>query len=88
MFVKIPVYWVNDDYNEDLGTPPKYTPGELIVNTDQICAYHANDNGETMVRLSNAEVFRCPLEFKQFQEMFPMLIAQLELIINTDTNVQ
>ena len=90
MFIKIPVFWAPDNY-EDLETcklDVKFTQDDLIINTDQICGYHANDSGETMVRMANGDIFRSPIEFKQFQKEFPCLVARLELVINTDSNVQ
>ena len=84
MFVKIPVYWVNDDYNEDLGVEAQYTLGEINLNVNQICGYHANDKGETMIRMTSAEVFRTPIAYADFQKEFPELVSQLELMVTNE----
>ena len=87
MFIKIPVYWSEE--NEDLGlNKDKYSTGEITISSDHICAHHADDNGELTLRLTNGEIFRSPLEYKQFEKEYPELMARLELIIATDTNVQ
>lgn len=86
MFIKIPVFWAPDDYEEKETCKLKvdYTQDDLVINTDQICGYHANDTNETMIRMANGDIFRSPIEFKQFQKEFPMLIARLELVISGD----
>jgi hypothetical protein len=72
MYISIPVFWIDDDAEreEDLtGKPLSYTQGELSINVNHICAHHKDDNGATMVRLANGDVFRSPLEYQSFVEL-------------------
>jgi len=90
MFLRIPVYWVEDNYEskEDCGIEPKYTLGDIVINTGQLCGYHVNDKDEVMIRMSNGDVFRTPFAYDNFVERYPDLMFKMELIIDTDTNVQ
>ena len=86
MFIKIPVFWAPDDYEEKeaCGVKFKYSLDDLVVNTDQICAYHANDDGETVIKLSNGESYRSPVDFKEFAVRFPELMTTFDLVISGD----
>ena len=85
MFIKIPVFFINDDDSDIIpGKDIGVTEGELYVNVSTICAYHSDDNGYTMIRLSNGDVFRSPIEFGAFVKMFPDLLATLEIYTTTE----
>lgn len=86
MFIKIPVFWAPDDCEEKEACNLKisYTLDDLVINTDQICGYHANDSGETMVRMANGDIFRSPIDFKEFSVRFPELMATFDLVISGD----
>ena len=90
MFIKIPVFWAPEDFEEKESCmlEVKFTIDVLVVNTDQICGYYGNDKGETMIYLSNGNIHRSPIAYKQFDKEFPDLVARMELVIGADTNVQ
>jgi len=86
MFVKIPVYWAEDDFEkkEDLGVDIEYTEGFIVLNTNLLCAYHPDDNGLTLLRLANGDVMRSPIPFDTFEKMFNDLLTTAELYISTE----
>ena len=89
MFVKIPVFWAEDDFEkkeEIFGDKAKieFTEGFMVINTNHICAYHPDDENFTMIRLSNGDVMRSPIAFDVFEKMFPELLSVGELYISSE----
>lgn len=73
--------WVDGDYEkkEDLGIDVEYTEGKLWVNTNHICAHHPNDENQTMIRLTNGDVFISPMEHKDFLKILNEITVTIEL---------
>jgi hypothetical protein len=81
MYIVIPVLWVDDDWEkqEDLGREVEYTEGELTINTAHIVAYHKDDEGCTMLRLTNGDVFRSRLKFESLKSLLKECEITVEL---------
>ena len=81
MFLTSPVLWVNDDWErqEDLGQEVEYTEGDLTINTAHIVAYHRDDEGCLMLRLTNGDVFRSRLKFESFKSLLKECEVTVEL---------
>ena len=81
MLVEVMAYFTPDDYDpekyKELGIKVKCYTNKLIINTDHIVAYNPAENNETMIRLSNSEVFQTTYKFKDFDEfMHQIAFAQ------------
>ena len=85
-FITIPVYWYEGDQDslENLKKPPTSTLGDLVVNTDHIVSYHEDDAGMVMIRCSNGDVFRTPMDYAQFVKDYPQLLSRLDIIISAE----
>ena len=72
MLLEVNAYWFPDDYDPEkedtLKTQPKLSKGVLIVNSDHIVAFNPHDSGDTMIRLTNGDVFRISYKFDSFRE--------------------
>jgi hypothetical protein len=83
MFLRFPVYFVEEDdasyeMKENLKLKPDQTEGEIVINTNCICAY--NENSETlntMCRMSNGDVMELPIDIDAFED----ILGQTEGII-------
>ena len=83
MYLTIPVLWVDDDWEkqEDLGREVEYTEGNISINTAHIVAYHQDDDGCLMIRLTNGDVFRSRLKFEAFKGLLKECEVTVELQI-------
>jgi hypothetical protein len=82
MYITIPVFWIDDDAERDeelTGKKPTYTTGDLSININHICAHHKDDNGATMVRLTNGDVFRSPVKYDAFVDLLGECYVSVEL---------
>jgi len=81
MYITLPVLWVSDDWErqEDLGQEVEYTEGDLTINTAHIVAYHKDDEGFLMIRLSTGDVFRSRLKFESFKDLLKECEVTVEL---------
>jgi competence transcription factor ComK len=70
-FLKFPIYFSEDDADlkENLGLKSKRIEGEIIINTQQICAYNETDYGYIIVRMTNGECYQIPLKLKEFEDL-------------------
>jgi hypothetical protein len=76
-FLTFEMYFAEDD-DDVLGKKGKQEKGIITVNTNHICAYNANTEvGGTMLRMTNSEIYHCPLEIKDFEEF----LAKTETIL-------
>jgi len=73
MFVPIPAFTYPDDFdlekNENLKKKVELRVFTLHVNPSLLVAYNENDDGNTMIRLSNGETWESPLSLKEFQKL-------------------
>jgi len=72
MLLELTVYWFPEDYDpyeyKELGKKPKMERGIMVVNTAHIVAIDPHHpTGETMVHLSNGEVFHSTMRFTDFR---------------------
>lgn len=81
MYITIPVLWVDDDWErqEDLGQEVEYHEDDLSINTNNITAYHKDDEGTLMIRLNNGDVFRSRIQFEAFVALLNECNVQVEL---------
>jgi hypothetical protein len=81
-FLNFPVYFTDSDEDaeklENLGLKPTTTEGEIVINTNMICAYNEMDNGMVMVRLANGDCVEAPIDIDTFEEV----LSQVEHIID------
>ena len=82
MLIELTVYWFPDNYDpdeyKDMGKEPEITKGILVINTNHTAAYSPHKTGDTMIRLSNGDVFQSTYPFEKFNE----LMVGLELAKN------
>jgi hypothetical protein len=73
MFVPIPAFTFPDDYDYDQAEALKKKVDlkifTLYINPSLLAGYNENDEGNTMIRLSNGEVWESPLSLKEFQKL-------------------
>jgi hypothetical protein len=73
MFVPIPAFTYPVDYDPDLAENLKkkveFQVFTLYINPCQLVGYNENDDGNTMVRLTNGEVWESTLKLKEFQKL-------------------
>ena len=81
MYIELPVYWAEDEWEkkEDLGMNVETNLGTISINTNHIVAHHADDKGETMLRLTNGECFRSPIKHEEFSKMLNEMSVAIEL---------
>jgi hypothetical protein len=80
-FLSFPIYFIESDFEEEkinLGFKPTRTKGQVNINTFQICAYNSNDNGNTMARMSNGDVFEIPITIDGFES----ILSKTEVLID------
>jgi hypothetical protein len=83
MYISLPVYWIDEDSERDedlIGTPVKYTLSDLFLNTNHVCSYHKDDNGATMIRTTNGDVFRSPIKLEDFAALLKDCCISVELM--------
>jgi hypothetical protein len=70
MLLELTVYYYPDDFNpydeDNLKTKPNMLKGIVVINTDHVVAFSPHDNGETMIRFTNGDVFQSTMKFKAF----------------------
>ena len=71
MLLELQVYFYpDDDENDELmgkRTRPVLKKDILVVNTDHIVAFNQHENGHTVIRLANSEVFEADVKFEAFR---------------------
>jgi hypothetical protein len=87
-FLKFPIKWAEDDFEtkEACGLPVNHTIGDITINTQQICAYNAMDNGSTLVRMANGDAYECPIDIEEFEDILLEVdsIIKIEATINSN----
>ena len=67
MFIPLNVVMQDiDEDEENLGRKAQKVTVELMVNTDSICGFNANDDGNTTLRLANGEVHEVLIKYRKF----------------------
>ena len=68
MFIPLNVVMqdIDEDEAETYGKKAQKVTVELMVNTDSICGFNANDDGNTTLRLSNGEVHEVLIKYRKF----------------------
>lgn len=88
MLLELTVLWypegVDPDEEENLGKPIKLEPGLLIVNTDHVVAYHPNDRNQSMIRLTNGDVFSSTMPFKNFRKIMEEEQLKKDMLVSGD----
>ena len=85
-YIKFPIIFAKDEDEkwESLGlTPPKGNkeePGEMYINTLQICGFNEMDNGDVLVRMSNGECYQLPVDIEEFADIVVDLIVEFPLV--------
>ncbi len=88
MLLELNVLWYPDDFDpeedENLGKPVKLKPGLLVLNTDHVVAYHPNDRNQSMIRLSNGDVFSSTMPFKEFRKVMEEEQLKKDMLVSGD----
>lgn len=88
MLLELTVMWYPDDLDpeeeENLGKAVQLKPGLLIVNTDHIVAYHPNDMNQSMIRLTNGDVFSSTMPFKKFRKVMEDEQLKKDMLVSGD----
>jgi hypothetical protein len=88
MLLELTVYWFADDYDPDLeeniGRKPKTKLGIMIVNTDHIVAFNPHDSGQTMIRLSNGDIFQSTYNFEKFRTLMEGMQVTKDILVSGD----
>jgi len=90
MLLELNVYWFPKDYDqeeyEDMGKEVVMVKGIMVVNTDHIVAFDPHiPSGDTMVHLTNGEVFRSDMKFKKFREIMEQEILSKDIFISGES---
>jgi len=90
MLLELKVYWFPEDYDpdeyEDTGRKVVMTKGIMVVNTDHIVAFDPHEpSGETMVHLTNGEVFRSDMKFKTFRAVMEQEILSKDIFVSGES---
>jgi len=90
MLLELNVYWMPEDYDpeeyEDMGKKVVMTKGIMVVNTDHIVAFDPHHpSGETMIHLTNGEVFRSDMKFKLFREIMEQDILARDIFVSGES---
>lgn len=88
-YIKFPILFAKDEDEkwESMGIKPKNSeddmnPGEIYINTLQICAFNEMDNGDVLVRMSNGECYQLPVDIEEFADIVVDLIVEFPLVSN------
>lgn len=86
MYLELEVYWAEDEWEkkEDLGMDIETDLGVIFLNTNNISAHHANDNGETMIRMNNGECFRSPVAHESFIDLMNEITLKVEIKVSNN----
>ena len=86
MFIKLQVFWADEMTEEDqvLEKEQTYSLDYLVINSDYVIEYHPDDNGSTMISMLNGTTYRCPIDFDEFEQKYPALLAHLELVLSSE----
>jgi len=82
MLIEITAYWPSEE-DEITGKVTKPSAGPLVINSDHIVAFDPKD-GETLIRLSNGEVFQSTYSFKEFYELMLGIDLSKKLLITEE----
>jgi hypothetical protein len=86
MLIEVPVYWYPDGFDQEQDDDLKITrdlkQGVLTVETNHICAFNPHDNGNTMIRLSNGEVFEVLVKYKIFKGIMEGVTEDMNVLIS------
>jgi hypothetical protein len=91
MLLELNVYWYPEDYDpeEDEFIRKKelvMVKGIMVINTDHIVAFDPhNPSGDTMVRLTNGEVFRSDMKFEHFREIMEQHILSKDIFCSGES---
>ena len=71
MLIELDIYWPTSDPEEDdtLKKKTEYEVGVLIVNSDHIIGYSPINKKETLIRLTNGDVFISTYQFDKFHDL-------------------
>ena len=88
-YIKFPILFAKDEDEkwESMGIKPKDSgaegnPGEIYINTFQICAFNEMDNGDVLVRMANGECYQLPVDIEDFADTVVDLIVEFPLVSN------
>jgi hypothetical protein len=77
MYIKIPVYWDEDD--DEFGTKSNSDAVEMCINTNHICAHGESDGGSTLICMSNGMEYRSPILHKSFETLIDEISIAIDL---------
>ena len=83
MLIETTTYWPAEE-NELTGEKTKAKTGPIVIISDHIVAFDPIDE-ETMIRLSNGEVFQIQYPFQEFYDLMMSIQVSLDLL-NTEQN--
>lgn len=88
MLLELHVYFYPDDEDADkdelIGKKPKKIKDILVVNSDHISAFNPHDNGHTMIRLNNGEVFEADIKFDYFRALMEEAELAKDMFVSGD----
>jgi len=84
MFIPVNVIFSDRDPDEAemMGIKVKTIVGELMINTDNICGFNKNDNGNTNIRLANGEVHEAKIGYETFKKLIASVEEKTDTIIS------
>ena len=86
VMLKFPVYMIDEEEEEskkNLKIETEPAIGEITLNTNTICVYRENDNGNTFCELANGNTVEIPLDIETFED----IIGECEMIINLESQI-
>ena len=86
MLLELDVYFWPEDYDsesaENLGRKPNLKKDVLVIHSEHVCAFNPHDNGHTMIRLSNGEVFEVDIKFDAFRAIMEEAELQKDMFVS------
>jgi len=83
MLIELNIYWPTSDPEEDdtLRKKTEYEVGLLIVNSEHIVGYSPINKNETLMRLTNGDVFISTYGFDKFNELMIGIDVAKDMLI-------
>ena len=88
MFIEIIVKFVDisEEEAETFGREQKPVKAEMVINTNSICGFNANDNGNINLRLANGEVHEVLMGYQEFKDIINEVESEEKDVLISGTN--
>lgn len=90
MLLELNMYWFPEDYDEEeyemSGRTLVMTKGIMIISVEHVVAFDPHiPSGDTMVHLTNGEVFRSDMKFDKFRAIMEQNILAKDIFVSGES---